>query len=103
MAQHDTATTPSADGTSIAFQRSGRGPALVFVDGAFCTRSMGPGKTLAPALEDRFTTYIYDRRGRGQSGDAEVYQPFVRSRTWLRSSTRPAEQHMSSGILQARC
>ncbi len=75
MAQHDTATTPSADGTSIAFQRSGRGPALVFVDGAFCTRSMGPGKTLAPALEDRFTTYIYDRRGRGQSGDAEVYQP----------------------------
>ena len=65
----------SSDGTKITFDRSGEGPSLVFVDGAFCTRSMGPGHTLAPAVSDRTTTFVYDRRGRGDSGDAPNYQP----------------------------
>ncbi len=54
----------SADGTEIAYRRRGEGPPLIFVDGAFCTMTMGPGKTLVPALADRYTTFVYDRRGR---------------------------------------
>ena len=32
----------SRDGTSIAFERTGEGPALVLVDGAMCSRQFGP-------------------------------------------------------------
>lgn len=65
----------SADGTEIAYRRDGQGPALVFVDGAFCTRTMGPGNTLAPVLHTLFTTFTYDRRGRGDTGDSSAYEP----------------------------
>lgn len=58
----------SADGTQIAYERRGSGPALVIVDGALCQRTMGPSRGLAEALADRFTVYAYDRRGRGESG-----------------------------------
>jgi pimeloyl-ACP methyl ester carboxylesterase len=60
----------SRDGTPIAFDRVGRGPAVVLVDGALCTRTFGPAPKLAAALADRFTVFSYDRRGRGGSGDA---------------------------------
>jgi pimeloyl-ACP methyl ester carboxylesterase len=62
-----TETVTSADGTTIAFDRTGRGPALVMVVGAFCTRQTT--KALSPLLGDHFTVYEYDRRGRGDSGD----------------------------------
>jgi pimeloyl-ACP methyl ester carboxylesterase len=58
----------SADGTRIAYETIGSGPALVLVDGALCQRTMGPSRGLARALADRFTVYVYDRRGRGESG-----------------------------------
>ena len=58
----------SADGTSIAYEVSGTGPALVLVDGALCQRSMGPSRGLAHQLASSFTTVTYDRRGRGESG-----------------------------------
>ena len=61
----------SADGTPIAFDRSGDGPALVLVVGAFCDRS-SPA-TLAAGLNSQFTVYSYDRRGRGDSGDTAPY------------------------------
>lgn len=35
-------TVQSKDGTKIAFERSGSGPALVLVDGALCHRGFGP-------------------------------------------------------------
>jgi pimeloyl-ACP methyl ester carboxylesterase len=60
--------TTSADGTEIAYEVSGSGPALVLVDGALCQRSMGPARGLAQALEADFTVHAYDRRGRGESG-----------------------------------
>ncbi|WP_030264823.1 alpha/beta fold hydrolase [Streptomyces sp. NRRL B-24484] len=60
----------SADGTRIAYQSGGRGPALVLVDGALCHRSSGP---LAALLERDFTVYAYDRRGRGESGDTAPF------------------------------
>jgi pimeloyl-ACP methyl ester carboxylesterase len=62
-------TTRSADGTLIAFETLGQGPPLLLVDGALCHRGFGPMKEIAGLLKDHFTVYIYDRRGRGQSGD----------------------------------
>jgi pimeloyl-ACP methyl ester carboxylesterase len=61
----------SADGTTIAVERSGDGPALVVVTGAFCDRSTPAG--LAAALDPDFTVWRYDRRGRGDSGDQPPY------------------------------
>lgn len=60
--------TPSADGTTIAYETTGHGPAMVVVDGAMCQRAMGPARGLAAELADHFTVYAYDRRGRGESG-----------------------------------
>ena len=57
----------SADGTGIAFDRSGSGPPLVIVVGAFCDRSTT--KPLATLLASGYTVYEYDRRGRGESGN----------------------------------
>jgi pimeloyl-ACP methyl ester carboxylesterase len=63
----------SKDGTSIAVDRTGRGPALVFVDGAMCYRASGPSQAMAAALADHFTVFTYDRRGRGDSSDTPPY------------------------------
>lgn len=63
----------SKDGTAIAYERSGNGPALILVDGALCSRAFGPMPKLAPLLARHFTVYVYDRRGRGQSGDTQPY------------------------------
>jgi pimeloyl-ACP methyl ester carboxylesterase len=60
----DTVTSP--DGTTIAYQCSGRGPVLVLVVGAFCDRTSTAD--LAPLLAPAFTVVEYDRRGRGDSG-----------------------------------
>ncbi|MGF6889431.1 pimeloyl-ACP methyl ester carboxylesterase [Nocardia sp. GAS34] len=62
----------SSDGTRIAYERSGSGPAVVVVDGALCHREMGPARSIAAALADRYTVFAYDRRGRGESGDSAV-------------------------------
>ena len=65
----------SKDGTTIAYETVGSGPALVLVDGALCYRDFGPCRSLANLLADRFTVYFYDRRGRGESGDVQPYAP----------------------------
>jgi pimeloyl-ACP methyl ester carboxylesterase len=64
-------TTLSADGTKIAFDRTGDGPPVILVVGAFNDRSTGV--PLAKALESQFTVFNYDRRGRGASGDTQPY------------------------------
>jgi pimeloyl-ACP methyl ester carboxylesterase len=61
----------SSDGTPIAYQRTGSGPALVLVVGAFCDRMTTA--TLTPLLAPHFTVYEYDRRGRGDSGHGGAY------------------------------
>jgi uncharacterized protein YndB with AHSA1/START domain/pimeloyl-ACP methyl ester carboxylesterase len=66
-------TITSADGTTIAYSRTGSGPAVILVDGAMCYRGMGLMSALAQYLADRFTVYTYDRRGRGDSGDTQPY------------------------------
>jgi pimeloyl-ACP methyl ester carboxylesterase len=63
----------SKDGTAIAFDRVGKGPPIILVDGAFCTRTFGPMPKLAPLLTEHFTVFIYDRRGRGESGGTAPY------------------------------
>lgn len=60
----------SADGTRIAYDRFGEGPAVVLVAGAMQQRS-GDAATarMAELLAERgFTVVNYDRRGRGESG-----------------------------------
>lgn len=66
-----TGQVTSTDGTAIAFERMGDGPPLVLVVGAFNDRSTAAG--LASELSSDFTTFIYDRRGRGDSGDAAAF------------------------------
>jgi pimeloyl-ACP methyl ester carboxylesterase len=66
-------TVTSADGTTIAYEHSGRGPALILVDGAMCYRAAGPMRPLAAQLQDTFTVHTYDRRGRGESSDTKPY------------------------------
>lgn len=70
-----TLTVTSADGTTIAYEKVGEGPAVVLVDGAMCYREFGPCRSLANHLADRYTVYFYDRRGRGESGDTQPYAP----------------------------
>jgi pimeloyl-ACP methyl ester carboxylesterase len=65
--------TLSRDGTPIAFDRTGSGPALILVDGALCYRSQGPSGSMASQLAKYFTVYTYDRRGRGDSGNGPSY------------------------------
>jgi pimeloyl-ACP methyl ester carboxylesterase len=67
------ATVRSGDGTTIGYERSGAGPALILVDGAMCYRGGGPMRPLAARLASDFTVYAYDRRGRGESTDTPPY------------------------------
>jgi pimeloyl-ACP methyl ester carboxylesterase len=64
----------SKDGSVIAFEKTGEGPALILVDGALCYRSFGPMGPLVPLLSPHFSVVTYDRRGRGESSDTKPYQ-----------------------------
>jgi pimeloyl-ACP methyl ester carboxylesterase len=65
-------TVKSADGTVIAYDRTGDGPPLIVSVGAFCTRQT----FAAPEdLRQCYTVVTYDRRGRGDSGDTEPFAP----------------------------
>lgn len=61
----------SQDGTQIAYDKLGKGPAVILVNGAFATRSSS--SELAQILAAHFTVYSYDRRGRGDSTDTKPY------------------------------
>ena len=63
----------SEDGTRIAYDRTGHGPPLIVVGGAFSFRRWKGLLQLAELLEDRFTVINYDRRGRGDSGGTAPY------------------------------
>lgn len=64
-------TVISRDGTSIAFDQSGQGSALILVSGALTTRTHW--SSLAEHLAPHFTVFTYDRRGRGESEDNASY------------------------------
>jgi pimeloyl-ACP methyl ester carboxylesterase len=66
-------TVVSKDGTVIAYDRLGSGPAVILVAGALSKRADPINATLAELLAERFTVYNYDRRGRGDSSDTLPY------------------------------
>lgn len=70
-------TTVSKDGTTIALAASGRGSVVILVAGAFGYHLFGANVGLVPLLAEHFRAVLYDRRGRGDSGDS---QPFERVR-----------------------
>ena len=61
----------SRDGTSIAYEVTGRGPALVLVSAALTDRS--GNRRLAAELAKHFTVINYDRRGRGDSTEVQPW------------------------------
>jgi hypothetical protein len=48
----------SADGTAIAYERTGSGTAFVLVDVAMCYRAAGLMQPLPTLLQDRFTDFL---------------------------------------------
>src|SRR5688500_15856068 len=57
----------SADGTPIAYESTGDGPPVILIGGAFNDRTTVAA--LAATLAPHITAIVYDRRGRGDSGD----------------------------------
>jgi pimeloyl-ACP methyl ester carboxylesterase len=70
-----TGLVTSRDGTRIAYETVGAsGPSVILIDGAFCSRAMGPMPRLARELAARGLRAItYDRRARGDSTDTKPY------------------------------
>ncbi|MBP2368721.1 alpha/beta fold hydrolase [Pseudonocardia parietis] len=66
-------TVRSSDGTVLAYERVGSGPALVLVDPALGYRDFDNVRGLGKWLADEFTVFTYDRRGRGGSSDTLPY------------------------------
>ena len=66
-------TATSKDGTALAYDVYGSGPALIYITGAGCFRSMKPTVRSAKVFANEFTVFNYDRRGRGDSGNALPY------------------------------
>lgn len=66
-------TVKSKDGTALAYDVHGSGPALVYITGASCFRSFKPILQDVKEFAKEFTVYNYDRRGRGDSGDTAPY------------------------------
>lgn len=62
---------PSKDGTSIAHDRQGNGPAVILVGGGLDDGS--ENVPLAAELAKSFTVFNYARRGRAGSGDTQPY------------------------------
>lgn len=67
------ATVTSKDDTSIAYTQLGAGAPIILVDGALCRRAFGPMGPLSALLAEHFTVFMYDRRGRDESGDTQPY------------------------------
>lgn len=62
----------SRDGVRLATRTCGEGPGLVIVHGS--GGDSGTVSGLADCLSDDFRITVYDRRGRGSSGDRERYE-----------------------------
>lgn len=67
-------TVTAADGIEIAFKQTGSGPPLVLVHGTALDHNFWDLSDARSALAEHYTVYAIDRRGRGGSGDADVYE-----------------------------
>ena len=63
----------SPDGSRIAYDRRGSGPAVVQVDGALFHRALDGGPGTAGEVAGEFTGVRFDRRGRGESTEGGPY------------------------------
>ncbi len=63
----------SKDGTAIAYDKVGNGPAIILINGALAHRKLNGEQDLAAMLSKRFTVFYYDRRGRGESRETKPY------------------------------
>jgi pimeloyl-ACP methyl ester carboxylesterase len=63
-------TVTSKDGSAIAYDRYGSGPAVILVGGALGYRKFKKMEELAKLLAERCAVINYDRRGRGDSTEA---------------------------------
>ncbi|WP_336364757.1 alpha/beta fold hydrolase [Halalkalicoccus salilacus] len=70
---HTMDTVTSADGTEIAFERTGSGPPLVLINGIAGDHTRWEMFDVRPALAQHDTIYAMDRRGLGGSGDGPEY------------------------------
>lgn len=66
-------TLTSKDGTTIAYETAGSGPAVIVVNTVAEDHTGVAG--IAAELAKHFTAVSYDRRGRGGSGDPQPYDP----------------------------
>jgi len=66
--------TDSADGTTIALDTVGEGPAIIIVNGALSTGA-DAGQIAAALAERGLRAVTYDRRARGGSGDTPPVDP----------------------------
>jgi pimeloyl-ACP methyl ester carboxylesterase len=64
-------TATSKDGTVIAYEQTGAGPAIILISAALADRD--GARRLARQLSSSFTVINYDRRGRGKSTDTQPY------------------------------
>lgn len=74
-------TVKSKDGTKIAFDKVGSGPAVILINGAMSFRAADPTLgQVAELLSKNFTVYNFDRRGRGESTDTSDIESFTKER-----------------------
>ncbi|GAB3832765.1 alpha/beta fold hydrolase [Kribbella italica] len=66
-------TITSTDGTTIAYEKTGSGPAIIVISNVAEDHTGVAG--LVKALSEHFTVITFDRRGRGASGDPQPYDP----------------------------
>ena len=66
-------TVRSRDGSRIAYDRYGSGPAVILVGGALGYRKFKKMEELARLLAERCAVLNYDRRGRGDSSEVKPF------------------------------
>ena len=66
-------TAISKDGTTIAYEKTGKGMVIILVNGGLAHRKLDGETELATRLAKNFTVIIFDRRGRGESSDTKPY------------------------------
>ena len=74
-------TIMSTDGTAIAFEQQGNGPALILIDGAMTTRLSGSKPELARLLAQHFTVTAMTVGAVGIAGTASRMPSRGKSKT----------------------